>query len=425
MEKTDEQLKKEMIKKVDKARCKKLLAMCFNVKDSEIIGFNQMLEMWANNKLGLYKLFGENLKLEKEICITRDEIQEMSKKTGESTSWMSADGEEKFSELVNNLQNINPCFYRIFDSYFRFSAVKETVPYVDDYCFGDSIIKRHLLKNNSKILFSQAMHDLFMNDKVDIEVSKYIQECASDITGKMYVSIDPFDYITMSMNKSRWTSCHSLHSEITANYVNVGCYSAGIFSYMCDKVSAIAYKTNGQKYKFEWNRRGIFAESKNWRQMVFIHPDLQYFICSRQYPYKTEILTKIIREMIENVIDSNKEIEEDSEINNDENKWRISRRCHDNKSFIENEGFVGWDCDRVDEMEDLDESLEEYEVLHYNDMLNGYNYQFAYQSKNRKSSLKHIVIGSYPVCPICGETTLYRHARPACDNCISKYSLGF
>lgn len=418
VKKTDEMLKKEMIKKVDKRKLKKLLAMCFDIKDSEILGLDKMLDEWANQKIELYKLFGNELKIFRNINISKEKIKEIEEQTGNSEQEIRKEYENEFNNLVRRINDISPILNRAFDESFVWEEIKKQVPDVNRHIFCNGYGYKDVYFKNmgseETMSFSTLMHKVFSSKEVDVEVSKYLQKVGSNITGNIYISIDPFDYVTMSMNNSNWSSCHSLHT-CDGDGVNFGCYSAGIFSYMCDNVSAIAYKTDGEQYKYEFNGRSIFAESKNWRQMVFIHPTKQYFISSRQYPYNTELIAKIVREMIEEKIDNCKEIEEDNTVSDENNRWKVSRKCMYNKRFIYNNAHP--DCnDDLEWQEDIDDN-DSHETLHYNDMLHDFKYQFVYQSKYRKSELPNIYIGSNPDCVICGKERLIKHSRPVCDYC--------
>lgn len=420
----NEALKKEMIKKVDKRKLKKLIAMCFNIKDCEVLGLDNLLNEWANKKVELYKLFNKELKLVREIDITREQIQEIEKNSGTNENDLKGYWDALFSKMLQEIYDLTPIIHSSIDRNFRFSTLRKEMPDITAESmqyYGD----RYFKNRNEKMNFSTLMHKIYRSDDIDKIVSKYLQNINSNIKGKMYVSIDPFDYVTMSLNKSGWSSCHSLHKERDGVYV--GEYSAGLFSYMCDDVSAIAYRTDGEQYKYEFNKRSIMAESKAWRQMVFINKDLSYFIPSRQYPFRSEILTKIIREMVEEVICKDvREVAEEKD-ETETNKWKVSRRCGENKRFVydvndDNEDY--FDDDDYDEDEYENDAIG-FDNLHYNDILNGFNYEFVYQNKYKKSDLRGIVIGSNPCCPVCGINKLRRSDEPMCRDCQNKYDLDF
>lgn len=393
-----QKLKQEMLKKVDKRKIKKLLGMCYNIQDNQINGLDTLLELWAEKKCELYKLLGNNLKIERELELDLKDINidDEEIKGFRNNSW---------NEFQNELKQISPVIFKAFDNEFYRGEIVYTLPYINYTSLRHTYAVREIFGGETKIAFSTIMHNFFKSEEVDIAVSKLLQKCTDKIKGKLYVSIDPFDYITMSVNKSNWNSCHSLHENPEYDGTDFGCYSAGVFSYMTDDVSLIAYKTDGEQYKYSFNNRSFFAESKNWRQMIFMSKDRKYFIASRQYPYATELISKFIREMIEERINLN----EATEI-----KWSVSRRCEDNKQFIEN---YLYDKSEIDVCNQECEDYVDVEILHYNDMLHGFNYAMIYNNKYNKNSLGKIYIGNNPICPICGVNILARHAIPMCCNC--------
>ena len=85
------------------------------------------------------------------------------------------------------------------------------------------------------------------------------------------VSLNPLDYITMSVGKS-WTSCHSAIAR-SDGYAGGAC--GGCVSYMLDNCSIITYVVD----KLSDN---LHTEGKIYRQMF--HYSGEYFVQSRLYP---------------------------------------------------------------------------------------------------------------------------------------------
>lgn len=63
----------EMIKKIDVKRFKKLLASSFQIPSTKLFGIEKILQKWAENKLELYKLLGNNISISREIEYNADE----------------------------------------------------------------------------------------------------------------------------------------------------------------------------------------------------------------------------------------------------------------------------------------------------------------------------------------------------------------
>ena len=69
----EKKLMAEMIKKIDVKRFKKLLASSFQIPSTKLFGIEKILQKWAENKLELYKLLGNNISISREIEYNADE----------------------------------------------------------------------------------------------------------------------------------------------------------------------------------------------------------------------------------------------------------------------------------------------------------------------------------------------------------------
>lgn len=69
----EKKLMAEMIKKIDVKRFKKLLASSFQRPSTKLFGIEKILQKWAENKLELYKLLGNNISISREIEYNADE----------------------------------------------------------------------------------------------------------------------------------------------------------------------------------------------------------------------------------------------------------------------------------------------------------------------------------------------------------------
>ena len=103
-----------------------------------------------------------------------------------------------------------------------------------------------------------------------IEHSKVLNN--KSIKGTLCLSIHPMDYITLSDNSNRWTSCLSWDEE--------GCHQAGVIEMITSPTALVAYlKSDNTVYEFgnyQWN-------SKKWRELFMV--DQHYIICNKQYPF--------------------------------------------------------------------------------------------------------------------------------------------
>ena len=96
------------------------------------------------------------------------------------------------------------------------------------------------LQSQSKIRIGDKLIKslkFFYKDKHELKIvqnlaSQFVQK--NKIKGKLFLSIDPIDYLLASENNENWRSCHALDGE----------YRSGNLSYMLDSSTVIAYVSN-------------------------------------------------------------------------------------------------------------------------------------------------------------------------------------
>ena len=119
------------------------------------------------------------------------------------------------------------------------------------------------------------------------------------------LSIDPLDFITMSVSKSGWSSCHHPNS----------CHGTGGLAYMNDNASIIAYvETDDPMVNYVIDtetkeKTTIKMPNKIWRQIVTINKDHTYALQLKQYPNNNEIFNQEVTKMMKNLLMAEKGIE--------------------------------------------------------------------------------------------------------------------
>lgn len=362
-------LKEEMKSKVDVKKVKKILSLCFMKPQKDFKGIDKLLDQWAENKYKLYDMLGRTLRLEKEIEFDATASDWYDKRT---------EIMREFPGTFGILRNLDwTCFkdnrYSTFDSDFE----REYMPQAKD---GMKLTR----------FISMA----FKNEKLDTLLSQKIDE--TRIKGVITISIDPIDYLLMSINRSGWQSCHSLHE---GNGREFGCYSGGVFSYMTDTCTAISYRHSPQEVEYKINNGRFTEYSKNWRECLYIDTESGNFVASRQYPREDVVIAKFVRELLEEQIAKYFDIE---------NHWKVI-----NERRTIKEHMCNYDMDMGDVGQDVEDSSE----LHYNDIWHGYNGKIIYNTVEDNLEETQIFVGNSPVCPICGERDIEEHSHPCCDHC--------
>lgn len=239
------------------------------------------LKNWAVSKYRFYKILGNKLTIS---CETEVSCNENS-----------------FREAINELRMNFPLYNGVFEhiSCTAFEQKEVNKKNIAKYFFEDKRVTEGM--SITKFI------SLYGNKELDTEISKMYQDIGKNT---LYITINPIDYLTVSINGSGWDSCH--------HFLN-GCYRNAGLSYMVDKTSLIAYASRKDvnypfEFPYKWN-------TKNWRQMIYMSTESSTTVFSRQYPYDSDELSREIRQMFEEKICS---------FFNSENKWKVysnKREC--------------------------------------------------------------------------------------------------
>lgn len=355
---TKDEIIEEMISKVDKTKMLRILAGSFNIPQFEIKGLDKLLKDWANAKYQFYLMLDKKLKIEQDVELEKD----------------VASIKQELRELCDS--------YPIFS--YVYCNLRDNEIQQDTY-YGSCYALHRTGKIEEGMKLSRFLSIVMNNKDFDIDFSKIYQD--KTIKETIAISIDPVDYLTMSMNMSGWDSCHRLHDMNSKSSVSYGCYSAGVFSYLCDKCSLVAYKHSPKIFDFYFNKFKVKDYSKNWREMFYYDLNTNAFISSRQYPYTSEQISKKAREILEETVSKKFDFE---------NKWKVTRKNG---------------CTYINDNTDL----------HYDDVVEGMGTYAICKPEHIDESQIHFSVGSDAVCPICGDNYLQEHEYPVCNSCYDDF----
>ena len=367
-EEKDEEIIKEMLSKINVRKIKRILSSCLQLSATQLKGVDKMLENWAWAKRKLYLIFGRELRMSKDI------EYEATKQ----------DWHNKIDELGHKFPGMVLFLKQLDIEDFRQNIFTP---------FSTSFQRDFMPNIRAGTKLTTVLSHIFKSPEFDTEFSKVISE--TKIHGVATISIDPIDYLLMSLNRSGWQSCHTLNEAEGRHW---GCYVGGIFSYMCDNVTAIAYRHSPEEVEYSINNTKFKEFSKNWRQCIYIDIYNGNFVTSRQYPIFNENIAKIIREMLEEKV---------CKYFNIENSWKINRNNNFIKQYMR-------DYDVEDE-----DNWESTNALHYNDIWNDFEGSIA---TNKTTNIEEtaIYVGDEPICPVCGNEHITDHELPMCDYCWSE-----
>ena len=257
----------EMISLVNREEVKTLLGYygcTSNVKDNVV---DEYIRMWANAKYEFYLMFGKNLKFVRPVNIPASD--------------------KEIGVLFNELKCRYPFHSTILD-YFSIGDIKA------NKCPDNEVLKNNIEIYKPGMKISKFLHQYFLDDKFDIDVSKVLQNKV--ISGQFCISIDPIDYLMSSTNKNNWTTC------MTPGH---GAQSNGCVAYMIDDSGIVAYQCNGNDYEYRFPTGKIVTNSKMFRAYVLVNKDNGTFFIHRGYP-DNEIISqyKIIKEFVQEAIEN-------------------------------------------------------------------------------------------------------------------------
>lgn len=346
-EEQDSSIIQEMIKKVDIMRFKKLLSIASGSSkirptalDENIV--NKYLLEWAKNKYDFYLLFDRNLSIEKQVEIDMDE-QDMAVKIDDLA--------RSYPQYANLLKGFNSVEFLNNESFGYNRILEEVYP---EYKRGAKL---------SKVLGGLITDQNFKDSLANVLEDRKIRS-------NIAISIDPYDYLTMSVNKYGWESCQAIGPGEHA-------YATGGGAIMLDNTTLIAYRHSGKNEQYSMYNVKFAGNSKSWRQLIFVDKEHCSFIAAREYPSEKPALAKEVRLMLEHQI---------GEYTGLDNDWVATK--NGDKTYI-----MG--------SEDM-----------YHDVESGYMYRTVCM-KGREKEVK-VVVGRDVYCLSCGNPITSNYHKFVC-----------
>lgn len=265
----DEQIIKEMISKVDKKRFKVLLSIAASLGSNKVIVENDIvdkyLDIWARNKYEFYLLMGRNFTVQKEVTVPM---------SSEEMGHQLRDLKRKYVKYWPLIEQFPTQFYLTNSLQYVSSTVRDMCPQATD---GMKLTK--------------FFNDICEDPKFDVDLSMLLQN--KMVKGNITISIDPYDYLTSSINQHGWRSCHRITD---------GEYATGSISYLLDSATLIACKYNDIEYNYNLNNFKFKGNSKTYRQCIYMDKESCGIIFGRQYPNSNKELAKEFRMMLEKLV---------------------------------------------------------------------------------------------------------------------------
>lgn len=149
------------------------------------------------------------------------------------------------------------------------------------YVFSKGIgIRKALLKMGDMLNIDENIFQTLVDDLLQIK-SKYNQR--ANISGTLVLSIDPIDFLTMSMNSSGWRSCYHLNGD----------RPIGASGLMQSPFTAIAYLETDNEFKFG----DYTGPNKTWRTTIVFDGTHGYI--GKHYPFYSLQLEEMLWDMLQ------------------------------------------------------------------------------------------------------------------------------
>lgn len=235
--------------------------------------------------------------------------------------------------------------------------------------------------------------------------SRYMQ--LTQVTGYIYLSVHPMDYLTISENAANWTSCHALDGD----------YRMGNLSYMADNATIVAYLASDEMQHFKCLPDNMKWFSKKWRMLLHINNNSEIVYFNKQYPFEHQELFRTVVEMVHQAFFPEELRYHDEYMAFRNVETRAGLRPLSEIMFMTEAGLVPVSKVIHDNTGNN---------LFYSDLNHSITYLPVIDAPFRTSLIEknmHILIGKNPCCPICGrKTSKYISSQMLCTDCREKYN---
>lgn len=249
---------------------------------------SDFLYYWNENKGNLFKLLGNKLIYEEVVNIDNEDAA--IEKCRDSSNWPAF--------LVNY---INFCIkdYRTTPLYEHLRSFFQSYVISAKKYEGDTFKLDENITINSGMKYIKIMK--LLNNKFQFATDEEYEEFRiwhsmlfNNVGEKerIYLSIHPLDYMTMSDNNEDWSSCMSWQEE--------GCYRRGTVEMMNSPYIIVAYvASESTKLKIGGN----YWNSKRWRTLIYVDEDVITTV--KSYPYQSDSLSKALVKVVKRLATEN------------------------------------------------------------------------------------------------------------------------
>lgn len=245
-----------------------------------------ILRIWDANKRDLFKLFGGELIVSKDIEIPLD-VDDVKRKIGEA---MDYPGEmytfrRSFLNAISSEPTLIPVRYSLMELITTDALAENKMDY-NSFSFTGKDGKLFKVNCGCKPIKTlgkiATMYNIDGFEEFRLKHSMLLNQ--KHLHGNLCLSIHPLDYMTMSDNACNWESCMS--------WKNSGCYRRGTVEMMNSPVAIVAYLTAEEEMSLETGYRDETWNSKKWRELFIVNKDVISEV--KGYPYQSVSLVDAV-----------------------------------------------------------------------------------------------------------------------------------
>lgn len=357
-----------------------------------------ILDNWSINKYHIYKKFGENTIVNsKELSLEVEDNNEISRSYNNF--------KRNVYDIIRDNNFLCNCFYDFFAYGVSIDGFKNNEVLHDwDSSDTEKMMKMQKDKPTFSVKkgtkFSRACR-VFFNSKDFKEEEKlktlqnlystYRQKLSNKKKGRLFLSIDPYDFLSISDNNHNWSSCHNLLD---------GEYRIGNLNYMADSTTIVGYYCSNDLFDEELEAFGNIKawNSKKWRVLIHLQVIDGKIIAvyNRQYPFTSD---KLLEELDKLLLSFLPEVEITNSI--------LKEYCYKDEVLPNNYAIL----DRASD------------TCHYNDFRaeNGCFIRMSKDYIQDPSSIIPIEVGHHVYCLECGERITDRGEDGLCEECSDEF----
>lgn len=252
---------------------------------------------------------------------------------------------------------------------------------------------------SNKVVMPYSNKDIKVGMKLSKSLGKFIEDANdlrtvqdkisvimqdSTVSGYLYLSVDPRDFLTISENASGWRSCCSLD----------GGMRAGNLSYMVDETTVVAYLADERLKHYNALPLNMKWTDKKWRMLLYINDDA--ILYNRQYPFESFELRILIQNLM----------------------FEVGKYPYTVADYKIGTAFLHGETDNYKDRCFVKDLVDLSDFLGYCDFVKNDMLHHAHVKRDKWPNLAKVKVGGKVPCVRCGKRNIQYSNKFLCGDCI-------